>query len=113
MRTDQPMGLPDEATAFLQENVLMKGANPCRHCQKPTIDVFDCEQYGSYTGMFEGQDYPLLRYKLKGGGVAEEFLQASPWSSGPVLFLGLKIKDAQGSLVREILWTDNEIRANT
>lgn len=53
--------------------------------------------------MFENE-YPLHRHVLKDGRYADEFLQACPWSSGPVAFLGLKVSDGT-----EFLWTEEEI----
>lgn len=37
----------------------------------------------------------------------EEFVQAEPWSSGPMYFLALKRFD--GTVVEESLWTENEM----
>jgi hypothetical protein len=60
----------------------------------------------SYTGMFDNK-YWLSRYTLPTGEVYEEFVQASPWSSGPVFFLALK--DADGNEVEGSLWSDEDI----
>jgi hypothetical protein len=54
-----------------------------------------------------GQEYPLFRHSLV-DGYADEFLQTSPWSSGPMFFLGLKIYGSSGLLDR-ITWTEEEI----
>ncbi len=58
---------------------------------------------GTYDGMF-GNEYPLFEYKLKDGRHAVAFLQAAPWSSGPMFFIGLKINDGT-----EFLWDEKEI----
>jgi hypothetical protein len=50
------------------------------------------------------QEYSLFRWRLTDGQVADEFHQVTEWSSGPVMFLGLRI----GEIVLE--WSDEEIR---
>lgn len=50
---------------------------------------------GHYSGMFM-EEYDLYRRQLTGGGYADEFLQASPWSSGPCFFIGLQVFDSDG-----------------
>lgn len=81
-----------------------------------------------YCGMFEGEEYPLLRHTLPDGRVLREAQYASPWSSGPCVFLAL-VEDgkepwrpadeeayAENGLrpapwARETLWRDDEIEA--
>lgn len=64
-----------------------------------------------YLGMF-GDLYPLLRYTFRHGDmtgrVLTEYVQAAPWSSGPVFFLALK--DEGGNPVPESLWNDEDIK---
>jgi len=98
MRCDQHAGLTKAATEFIVENRLASDVCPCcnhvLHSQK--------EKIGSYEGF---DSYPLFRYALTGGRQADEFLQAAPWSSGPIFFLGLKVSDGQ---VFE--WTEEEMQ---
>lgn len=107
-RSDQHAGLPLEARTFLAESEIKLDPCPCcRHVKDTPV-----EQIGTYTGMFENE-YPLFRHFLKDGNIAEEFLQAAPWSSGPVHFIGLRVycveSDRTLTLIREFLWSDQEI----
>jgi hypothetical protein len=80
----------------------------------------------NYYGMFDGEEYPLLRHVLPDGRVLVEREYASPWASGPCIFLALVEEGAPewrpadepayssfglapGAWVRETLWTDAEI----
>jgi len=105
MRCDQHVGLPPEAAAFLEANEIP--VQVCRHCNRPmprTLKVV-----GHYSGMFD-QQYDLYRHPLKDGGHADEFLQATPWSSGPMFFLGLGIFQPGTKLPsRTITWAEEEI----
>lgn len=38
-----------------------------------------------------------------------EYVQECPWSSGPVIFLALRKETANGPIVRESLWDEEEI----
>jgi len=64
------------------------------------------EPSGETFGGFEG-DYELKKHTMPDGRVYKEFLQASPWSSGPMFFIALKL---DGEIVKESLWTDEEMR---
>lgn len=99
IREDQFMGLPPAADAFLKEHEVPEVC--CPSCARPFPRNY--EQVGEYHGMFETA-YPLHRHVLKDGRTADEFLQAAPWSSGPVHFLGLRVSDGT-----EFTWTDDEI----
>lgn len=89
-RCDQFAGLPNEAVEFLNENLLPPITCPTCNCIRP----FKTEVVGHFSGMF-GDQYDLSRHQLKDGGWADEFVQASPWSSGPVFFLGLRTNTGQ------------------
>ncbi len=52
-------------------------------------DVRAQESTEFYHGMFK-DPYPLMVYLLPDGRRLQEFVQADPWSSGPVFFLALK-----------------------
>lgn len=99
IRMDQPQGLPPEAHSFLATNEIEPKV--CPHCKRP----YPLERgvIGSYEGMF-GTEYPLHKRVLKDGRIAEEFLQATIWSSGPMFFLGLKMSN--GTVFE---WSDEEL----
>ncbi len=66
------------------------------------------ESENIYLGMLNSE-YPLMKYTFRNGEVLEEFEQASPWSSGPVIFLALQ--DIHGNPLVESLWSDEEIES--
>ena len=125
MRTDQPQGLSPKAEQFLQENAKKSELKICSECKHQTGGEIIKVECGRYAGMFADQSlygekpsdegtYPLYKYELNDGGYAEEYEQCSPWSSGPVIFLGLRIVN-QGKYIGEtkIEWTEEEIEERT
>jgi len=99
IREDQFMGLPLAACDFLERNEVP--AVYCSECKRPFPR--DCAVVDHYYGMFDTK-YPLHRHVLKDGRTADEFLQAAPWFSGPIHFLGLRVSDGT-----EFVWTEDEI----
>lgn len=85
IRCSQPQGLPPEAIEFLKQNAVR--LNPCTHClrddgyKKEIIDT---------CGMFD--DVDLYCYTLSDGDTAIEFVQQEIWSSGPMIWFGLRCK---------------------
>lgn len=67
----------------------------------------------SSEGMFD--DGPMLmKYMLKNGAYAYEYVQACPWSSGPCIFIALASNDYVKDNVKPIpisasLWEQKEI----
>lgn len=106
MRCTQIIGISPEAWEFLKENVAMIPCAPCPHCGEPTSEKMDCYSYedASYLGMFD--DGPLLEeYTLKDGSKVREVEQATPWSSGPCIFLCLENEKGE----RMFEWPQEEI----
>lgn len=99
MRMDQFVGLNPQAVAFLEEKEVPQKVCECCNCLYPR----NLEIIGNYEGMF-GAKYPLNRHQLQDGTYADEFLQAAPWSSGPMFFLGLRLQDGT-----EFKWSDTEV----
>lgn len=87
MRCSQPYGLPDHAEEFLSDNA--SRVDQCPHCERH--DGYRKEVIGTY-GMFD--ELELYRYTLLDGSTADEFVQGEIWSSGPMIWLALKWKDA-------------------
>ena len=104
MRCDQLIGLTAEALDFLCENGVPAPACGCCGRALAAVSVVK----GFYYGMFN-ERYDLRSYSLKTGGRADEFLQASPWSSGPCFFLGLEVLDSSGKQVEMYEWPEDEI----
>lgn len=101
-RSTHYQGLTEEAETFLKTNAktyLYKFNNGWGECHvvKPLT-----EEIG-HTGMFG--EITINKYELKDGSYAEEYVQANPWHSGPVIFMGLKTKD------RRFEWTEEEINS--
>ena len=125
MRCTQIFGLSQKAKNFLNKHAERIPLETCPTCRSQKIsrgflvamklegvhlvgndyiqEVYDRET-GVNAGMFE--DGPeLLRYKLKTGKWVKEIVQASPWSSGPCIFLCLE--DEDGHRIGE--WSKKEI----
>lgn len=100
MRMDQFEGLPASAKAFLKENEVPQKV--CECCERPFPR--DLEIIEHFYGMF-GDKYPLHRHQLKNGSCADEFLQATEFSSGPMFFLGLRLLAS----LFEFKWSEAEI----
>lgn len=95
MRMTQVIGLSPSAIQFLEEF----GAVQL---------VREVYADASYAGMFD--DGPeLYAYPLKEGGMVYEQIQATPWSSGPCIFLNLMNEDKKDIA----FWTDEEMNSNT
>ena len=96
MRCSQPQGLPSEAIAFLEENAIRIGY--CPHCDRD--DGYAKKQIGT-----EGYgDVPIYEYLLKNGELAIEYVQATIDSSGPMIWLGLKVGD------KKFEWKEEDIK---
>jgi hypothetical protein len=104
MRCDQIFGLPIGAIEFLRKYEVQPEA--CPHCKRPFDRKPDV--CGYYLGMFD-DPYNLYRHLLVDGRTAEEFVQADPWSSGPCMFLGLRVYDTNADLENEFLWSQEDI----
>lgn len=77
------------------------------------VDLVKVEHIADIT-VLHCQWFPRYRYTLPDGRVYEEFLQASPWSGGPHLFMALKRVRTVGKrkfkrVVAASLWTDAEM----
>jgi len=109
VRKTQIIGLPLEATKFLNKNCKKYILERCGKCGHPTQMGRVKRIYDSAAsfGMFD--DGPnLYEYKLRNGSVAKEMVQEVPWSSGPCIFLMLTI---DGKVAYK--WTRKEIREMT
>lgn len=106
MRCTQLMGLTEGALNFLDENVEQVPAIVCDDCSKvitTQMKVVDTEDAG-HVGM--SNDGPILRhFQLKDGSIVKEVIQASPWSSGPCIFICLEKEDG----TRMFEWSQKDI----
>jgi hypothetical protein len=85
-RCDQWMGLSDWACEFLVQN--------------PPVAV---EEIGSVEGAWSPVAGRLRRFTFPDGQVLEEFVQATPWESGPMYLIALR-DPATGHALRRSLW---------
>ncbi len=116
MRCDQHRGLNGWARSNIEVMVAVEERGtrtyPDGHVEQFARSVEEnlvkCEPSGlTYEGMF-GDEYQFLRYTFPDGRVWQEYMQAEPWSSGPVFFLALKDL-ATGEVIKESAWPDEEI----
>jgi len=117
IREDQHIGLNTWASDFVSKPTV----EYTDHIRRVYVDktVEDIEKKGIkclvkqepsgriILGMFN-VEYPLYKYTFPDGKIIYEFLQAQPWSSGPMMFIALE--DKEGERLRESLWTDKEIK---
>lgn len=99
IRMDQFAGPAPAARKFLDAHEVEPEI--CTGCNRPF--VFKRVVTGTFAGMF-GDEYPLHQRELRDGRTADEYLQASPWSSGPVFFIVLRVSSGE---VYE--WTEEEM----
>jgi hypothetical protein len=83
MRTDQYIGLSQGGKKLV----------------KDMIPKLVCHFDGAF-----GNSFPLYSYEDK----YCEFIQAEPWSSGPMFFIALQ-NNKDGSIIKESLWSEEEI----
>lgn len=122
MRTTQYIGFNVRANLWLKANVgqrveytdVIHRTFPDGHTEilPPTpITSWDQKPTGeNVLGMFEEEIIPVMEYRLKDGRIVVEFEQASPWSSGPCIFMALKWADT-GEFIEETLWAEDEIQS--
>jgi hypothetical protein len=106
IRMTQDMGLHKSADEFLQEFCKRTEVVECPTCHHKTGGSFVSRIWedASHLGMFE--DGPALReYTLKNECKVKEVVQASPWSSGPMIYLCLE--DEHGN--KMFPWPEEEI----
>lgn len=115
-RFDQYRGLNEWAqkTVCKREKVRIEGTMEFsdgrrkRFVRWARVPVARIRVIGKITGAWKPHVADLHRYTMADGKVYEEYIQAEPWSSGPVYHIALK--DAKtGKPVRQSLWTDEEI----
>jgi hypothetical protein len=143
IRMTQIYGLNEAAAALISgdgENFLAYTEEVTRRYEDGTVETLQHEGQRStvvsdpsgehYYGMFDGEEYPLLRHRLPGGRVFVEREYASPWASGPCIFLALVEEGGEewdpgqeaayadygrgrrAAWVRETLWSDEEITSS-
>lgn len=114
MRMDQHMGLNAFAQDLVTEIVAVteKGTRIWpngkreKFKRKVQIDRVKSTVVNHYNGMYNNE-HDLRLYTLPNGRRYMEFVQARPWSSGPVFFLALL--DEYDNSVTESLWSQEEI----
>ena len=118
MRTDQMVGLNDRALSFLNKGEKKYTDYVHREYEDGTLKEFTqlgtedntkCEVFQEFEGAWNKME--LNKYIFPDGTEYFEYIQAEPWSSGPCYFLALK--DRNGNIVQESLWTEEEISQNT
>lgn len=119
-RSDQWVGLTDRAEKWLERNCTQRSGTITTewsdgernvqqvkefiHPRPPTPVEGAWNEVAGYlhTYLLRG-DVDAVAYKI------EEFVQAEPWSSGPLYFIGLRYVDG-GLEVPRVNWTKKEIQ---
>ena len=104
MRCNQYQGLTEEAENFLSQNVKRTPVKVCKECGAHSGGTKYEKHYKSYFGMYD-EEFPLMKYTLNDETKVKEVVQASPWSSGPVIFLCLEKENGE----RMFEWPQEEI----
>lgn len=108
MRCTQLIGLSKAAEDYLEKNALVTPIKTCGECGHVSggnrvARVYDSET-GRRAGMFDdGPD--LYEYELRDTSIVMEVVQATPWSSGPNIFICLR--DEHGKWLCK--WPQEEI----
>lgn len=121
MRTDQYIGLNGWAQSLLAANcvdarvvklALFEDETKILSDEIERVPLYTTEVIGDIKGAFWPDDVVanLHRYTFPNGDVYEEFLQASPWSSGPCYFIALK-EGGDGAVIVDSLWPEEKINA--
>ena len=116
MRCDQLIGLNAWAEDFvssIRENcteytvrLFEDNSVECSEPKEVQISQIQIEPYDKFYGMYENE-YSLDKYIFPDGRIFHSYVQAEPWSSGPVIFLALK--DENGEIIPESLWDEDEM----
>lgn len=116
-RTDHYVGLNAWAKQFVlakqvvheQGSRLYPDGRIERFDRHVEVTLAQVQVIGQTTGM-SCRWFDLHQYTMPNGKVYEEFVQASPWSGGPHLFIALReVVGRNKRLVAESLWTDEEL----
>jgi hypothetical protein len=119
MRCDQYMGLNSWATGFLLDHqteaeVVTFAYSPSKEwsprilsSELKMIPTYKVEVIGKIEGAWDEHVADLHKYLMPDGSEFEEFVQATPWSSGPCYFIALR--SSQGTICQDSLWTDQEL----
>lgn len=105
IRETQIIGLSPSAMNYLDSNAKKSEKTTCSTCGHSEGGIRINKKYSDARdrGMFDdGPD--LHEYELKDGKTAKEIVQATPWSSGPCIFLCLEVDEKR---IGE--WSDEEL----
>ncbi len=107
-RSTQFIGLSKIAINYLNKNALREEIKVCKECGTECGGDFVYSKGEEVLGMFEEPVHKLTTYKHKNGKEIEEYIQAEPWSSGPMIFLALRYKENKNP-IKSSLWSEEEI----
>jgi hypothetical protein len=112
IRMDQHMGLNEAGQKYLEKYGKILGHKVVREeytngeVKEVSRDpIYDQEVYEEWVGSYDPT--PLKQYVAKDGSIFREAVQASPWSSGPMIFMALQ--DENEEWIEETLWDEKEI----
>lgn len=121
MRCTQLFGLSDDAKSWLKKHCRQ------RHYFQKVFRAYDNEDWvevddsegtellskpleenGTVFGMAGEDAYILQQYEMENDSIVEEYVQCSPWSSGPCIFLALRFQSTKKPVFKS-LWRDEVI----
>lgn len=101
------LGLTEDARDFLRANAHAEEFELINRTTDESVNRYVCacgEPSGQSINPWYDETYQLLRYPLLDGSYCYEYVQATPWSSGPITFLALA-HDIDGCYpIPETLW---------
>jgi len=106
VRCTQIIGLTNEARKYIHDNVKQVSDLKCPKCHTTVTQKIVSRIYkdASDRGMFD--DGPMLEeYTLNDGKKVREIIQATPWSSGPCIFMCLENEKGE----RMFEWAQEDI----
>jgi hypothetical protein len=112
-RETQFIGLNPSAKKYIEEHAIHSEKVECPHCHNITGGNVVSVKWGNVWGGIGEVCYELQEYTDKDTGEKfREFECASPWSSGPVIFLALEHnRGIDIDPIKETLWNQEEIEA--
>lgn len=103
-RTTHFMGLYEGAQTFLAAQCLHNPTQECPCCGNLSGgDLLSSANDIPVEGMFGETVHILRTYYMTDDKPVEEYVQATPWSSGPCIFLALRDADTKKP-IEETLW---------
>ena len=114
IRMDQHMGFTDAGREFIDNHAEIAGTRITKEVYESGEErilsiepIYVTKEYDEFRGAYD--PFPLREFTARDGSVFREAVQASPWSSGPMIFMALQ--NENGEWIEETLWDEEEINS--